>query len=134
MVVGQVRVVVIIAEGIPENLTRRMNKLAARRGVVIIGPATVGGIKPGCIKLGTCLIQYVLYSTLESRQFPSVRVGPRLTPLRSSSLLLVAVPCAHASLNTASRPGATTCTVLLVDSTCTRTRIAQSPPPAPAHE
>ncbi len=45
--------VAIIAEGIPENMTRKMNKLAKEKGVTIIGPATVGGIKPGCFKIGT---------------------------------------------------------------------------------
>ena len=29
-----------------------MNKLAAEKGVTIIGPATVGGIKPGCFRIG----------------------------------------------------------------------------------
>ena len=27
-------------------------KVAREKGVVIIGPATVGGIKPGCFKIG----------------------------------------------------------------------------------
>lgn len=48
----QVRVIAIIAEGIPENLTRIINKEADRRGITIIGPATVGGLKPGCFKIG----------------------------------------------------------------------------------
>ncbi|XP_076349171.1 ATP-citrate synthase-like [Tachypleus tridentatus] len=48
----QIRTIAIIAEGIPENLTRKMNKKAAEKGVIIIGPATVGGIKPGCFKIG----------------------------------------------------------------------------------
>eukprot|EP01137_Pigoraptor_chileana_P036094 Opistho-2@31091 len=48
----QIRVISIIAEGIPENKTRLMNKAAKEKGVWIIGPATVGGIKPGCFKIG----------------------------------------------------------------------------------
>ncbi|CAG2104337.1 unnamed protein product, partial [Medioppia subpectinata] len=48
----QIRTIAIIAEGIPENMTRKMNKEAALKGVTIIGPATVGGIKPGCFKIG----------------------------------------------------------------------------------
>ncbi|KAG7298380.1 hypothetical protein JYU34_017997 [Plutella xylostella] len=48
----QINTVVIIAEGIPENMTRKIIKLADVRGVNIIGPATVGGIKPGCFKIG----------------------------------------------------------------------------------
>ncbi|XP_046975417.1 ATP-citrate synthase isoform X2 [Vanessa cardui] len=48
----QINTIVIIAEGIPENMTRKIVKLADARGVNIIGPATVGGIKPGCFKIG----------------------------------------------------------------------------------
>ncbi|CAJ0958126.1 unnamed protein product, partial [Mesorhabditis belari] len=48
----QLRVIAIIAEGVPENQTRKLIKLADERGVTIIGPATVGGIKPGCFKIG----------------------------------------------------------------------------------
>ncbi|KAM4032396.1 ATP-citrate synthase isoform 2-T2 [Anomaloglossus baeobatrachus] len=48
----QIRTIAIIAEGIPEALTRRLIKKADETGVTIIGPATVGGIKPGCFKIG----------------------------------------------------------------------------------
>ncbi|KAG8179762.1 hypothetical protein JTE90_022938 [Oedothorax gibbosus] len=48
----QIKVIAIIAEGIPENMTRKMIKIADTKGVKIIGPATVGGIKPGCFKIG----------------------------------------------------------------------------------
>ncbi|XP_069490598.1 ATP-citrate synthase isoform X2 [Ambystoma mexicanum] len=48
----QIHTIAIIAEGIPEALTRRLIKTANERGVAIIGPATVGGIKPGCFKIG----------------------------------------------------------------------------------
>ncbi|KAM4622523.1 ATP-citrate synthase isoform 2-T2 [Discoglossus pictus] len=48
----QIRTIAIIAEGIPEALTRRLIKTADEKGVTIIGPATVGGIKPGCFKIG----------------------------------------------------------------------------------
>jgi ATP citrate (pro-S)-lyase len=37
----------IIAEGVPESQTRAFNKVAQEKGVGIIGPATVGGIKVG---------------------------------------------------------------------------------------
>ncbi|VDM66712.1 unnamed protein product [Strongylus vulgaris] len=50
--VPQIRVIAIIAEGVPENQTRRLIKMAGDRGVTLIGPATVGGIKPGCFKIG----------------------------------------------------------------------------------
>ncbi|PAA92804.1 hypothetical protein BOX15_Mlig005922g6, partial [Macrostomum lignano] len=48
----QIRVIAIIAEGIPENLSRRLALRAAEKSVTVIGPATVGGIKPGCFKIG----------------------------------------------------------------------------------
>ncbi|XP_065053736.1 ATP-citrate synthase-like [Rhopilema esculentum] len=48
----QIRCIAIIAEGIPERLTQKLNKIAKEKGVTIIGPATVGGIKPGCFKIG----------------------------------------------------------------------------------
>jgi ATP citrate (pro-S)-lyase len=48
----QFRSIAIIAEGIPENLTKKLIKAAASKGVTIIGPATVGGVKPGCFKIG----------------------------------------------------------------------------------
>jgi ATP citrate (pro-S)-lyase len=48
----QIRVIALIAEGVPENHTRRLIKLAAERGVTLIGPATVGGIMPGAFKIG----------------------------------------------------------------------------------
>ncbi|KAF6724986.1 ATP-citrate synthase [Oryzias melastigma] len=48
----QIHTIAIIAEGIPEAQTRKMIKMADEKGVTIIGPATVGGIKPGCFKIG----------------------------------------------------------------------------------
>ena len=48
----RIRTIAIIAEGIPENMTRSLIKKAKEKGVYIIGPATVGGIKPGCFKIG----------------------------------------------------------------------------------
>merc|ERR1719428_1697453 len=42
----------IIAEGVPEQQTREIIKAAADAGVGLIGPATVGGIKPGCLRIG----------------------------------------------------------------------------------
>lgn len=46
------KTIAIIAEGVPEQQTRRLNKAAKDKGVGIIGPATVGGIKPGCFRIG----------------------------------------------------------------------------------
>ncbi|CAI9728171.1 ATP-citrate synthase isoform X2 [Octopus vulgaris] len=48
----QIRTIAIIAEGIPENLTRQLIMEANKKSVCIIGPATVGGVKPGCFKIG----------------------------------------------------------------------------------
>ncbi|CAF88047.1 unnamed protein product, partial [Tetraodon nigroviridis] len=47
-----IHTIAIIAEGIPEAFTRKIIKAADEKGVTIIGPATVGGIKPGCFKIG----------------------------------------------------------------------------------
>merc|ERR1712203_933468 len=42
----------IIAEGVPEQQTRELIQAAEKKGVGMIGPATVGGIKPGCLRIG----------------------------------------------------------------------------------
>merc|ERR1712106_274836 len=62
----QIRTIAIIAEGIPENYTRRLCKLAAEKEVTIIGPATVGGVKPGCFKIGNTggMMDNILHSKL----------------------------------------------------------------------
>lgn len=49
---SQIKTIAIIAEGVPESQTRSINKSANDKGVGIIGPATVGGIKPGCFRIG----------------------------------------------------------------------------------
>lgn len=43
----QLRCIAIIAEGVPEVHTRDIITAANKKDVMIIGPATVGGIKPG---------------------------------------------------------------------------------------
>ncbi|KAI9140660.1 citrate synthase-like protein [Paraphysoderma sedebokerense] len=48
----KIKVIAIIAEGVPERRARQLLAVAKERGVLIIGPATVGGIKPGCFKIG----------------------------------------------------------------------------------
>lgn len=62
----QIRTIAIIAEGIPENMTRKLILMAEQKGVTIIGPATVGGIKPGCFKIGNTggMIDNILDSKL----------------------------------------------------------------------
>merc|ERR1719222_1423217 len=47
-----VKTLAIIAEGVPEEQTREIIKAAETKKVGIIGPATVGGIKPGCLRIG----------------------------------------------------------------------------------
>jgi ATP citrate (pro-S)-lyase len=49
---NQITTIAIIAEGVPESQTRAFNKAAQKKNVGIIGPATVGGIKPGCFRIG----------------------------------------------------------------------------------
>lgn len=62
----QIRTIAIIAEGIPENMTRKLILLANDKGVTIIGPATVGGVKPGCFKIGNTggMMDNILHSKL----------------------------------------------------------------------
>eukprot|EP00752_Nemacystus_decipiens_P004049 g3707.t1 len=47
-----IRTLAIIAEGVPESQTREIIKAADEKKVGLIGPATVGGIKPGCMRIG----------------------------------------------------------------------------------
>ena len=50
--IPQIRALALIAEGVPERHAREILWRAARAGVLVIGPATVGGIKPGCFRIG----------------------------------------------------------------------------------
>lgn len=49
---GGIRVIALIAEGVPERHAREILWKAQKKNVMIIGPATVGGIKPGCFRIG----------------------------------------------------------------------------------
>ncbi|KAL5235218.1 hypothetical protein ACI65C_002628 [Semiaphis heraclei] len=62
----QIRTIAIIAEGIPENMTRKLILLANEKKVTIIGPATVGGLKPGGFKIGNTggMMDNILHSKL----------------------------------------------------------------------
>jgi len=68
----RLKTIAIIAEGVPERRTRELIQLAATRPpeqggpVAIIGPATVGGIKPGCFRIGNTggMLDNVLASKL----------------------------------------------------------------------
>jgi len=46
------KIIAVIAEGIPERKERILGALARKRGKVIIGPATVGGIAAGRFRIG----------------------------------------------------------------------------------
>ncbi|KAG2416762.1 ATP-citrate synthase subunit 1 [Aspergillus terreus] len=48
----QIKAIAIIAEGVPERRAREIMVTAKEKGITIIGPATVGGIKPGAFKIG----------------------------------------------------------------------------------
>jgi ATP citrate (pro-S)-lyase len=48
----QIKTIAIIAEGVPESQTRKLIQRAGAAQVGLIGPATVGGIKPGCFRIG----------------------------------------------------------------------------------
>ena len=52
LAVPQIRTIVIIAEGVPERCMKMVTAKAKALGKVIIGPATVGGIKAGAFKIG----------------------------------------------------------------------------------
>ena len=47
-----IRTVAIIAEGVPENRTKELIKIAKEKNKWIIGPATVGGIAAGGFRIG----------------------------------------------------------------------------------
>ncbi|TEB31032.1 ATP citrate lyase [Coprinellus micaceus] len=48
----QLKAIALIAEGVPERHAREILWKAKAKNVLIIGPATVGGIKPGCFRIG----------------------------------------------------------------------------------
>ncbi|KAJ3358757.1 citrate synthase [Kappamyces sp. JEL0680] len=52
MTFPQIKTIAIIAEGVPEKRARELLWEAKEKDVLIIGPATVGGITPGSFKIG----------------------------------------------------------------------------------
>lgn len=52
LAVPQIKTIVIIAEGVPERRMKLVTAKAKALGKLIIGPATVGGVKAGCFKIG----------------------------------------------------------------------------------
>lgn len=49
---GRITTIAIIAEGVPEQQTRRLIREAGKRNVLLIGPATVGGVSAGAFRIG----------------------------------------------------------------------------------
>lgn len=47
----QFKTISIFAEGVPERQTQILNNLALKNNVIIVGPASVGGIKPGHFRI-----------------------------------------------------------------------------------
>lgn len=47
-----IKAIALIAEGVPERHAREILWKANKKNVMIIGPATVGGLKPGCFRIG----------------------------------------------------------------------------------
>ncbi|GAA6007434.1 uncharacterized protein JCM10292_002404 [Rhodotorula paludigena] len=62
----QLKAIALIAEGVPERHAREILHAAEKKKVIIIGPATVGGIKPGCFRIGNTggMIDNILASKL----------------------------------------------------------------------
>jgi succinyl-CoA synthetase alpha subunit len=54
----------IIAEGVPEQHARLIWKAARDRNVLIIGPATVGGVTPGAMALSPRVAFHTCISSL----------------------------------------------------------------------
>ncbi|MEA3313800.1 MAG: citrate/2-methylcitrate synthase [Caldisericota bacterium] len=50
--ISTIKLIAVIAEGIPERKERIMGALAKEKGKIIIGPATVGGIAAGKFRIG----------------------------------------------------------------------------------
>ncbi|PWN49328.1 putative ATP citrate lyase subunit 1 [Violaceomyces palustris] len=69
----QIRALALIAEGVPERHAREILWRAKKAGVLIIGPATVGGIKPGCFRIGNS--GGMMDNILSSKLYRSGSVG-----------------------------------------------------------
>lgn len=69
----QIKSIALIAEGVPERHAREILHMAKAKGVLIIGPATVGGIKPSCFKIGnsggSVLRVFIIYDSVRTDRF-----------------------------------------------------------------
>lgn len=63
----KIKSIALIAEGVPERHAREILWEAKERNVLIIGPATVGGIKPGCFRIGNSGGYVVVHLSFGSR-------------------------------------------------------------------
>lgn len=70
---SQIKSIAIIAEGVPERFAREILVKAENKGTLIIGPATVGGIKPGCFRIGNS--GGMMDNILSSKLYRSGSVG-----------------------------------------------------------
>ncbi|KXK25849.1 MAG: Succinyl-CoA ligase (ADP-forming) subunit alpha [candidate division WS6 bacterium OLB20] len=68
-----IRTVAITAEGMPENQTRDLIRASAENDTWLIGPATVGGIKPGAFRIGNTAGS--IESIIEARLYRPGSVG-----------------------------------------------------------
>src|SRR3989338_10706269 len=68
-----IRVIAVIAEGVPERHTRKLTALARKKHVAIIGPATVGGLSAGNFRIGNT--GGTVQNLIESRLFRPGSVG-----------------------------------------------------------
>ncbi|MHA1409782.1 MAG: citrate/2-methylcitrate synthase [Candidatus Odinarchaeia archaeon] len=68
-----IKTIIIIAEGIPERLTRKMTAYSKKKGKTLIGPATVGGIVAGAFKVGNTA--GTLENIIESKLYRPGSVG-----------------------------------------------------------
>jgi ATP-citrate lyase alpha-subunit len=71
--IKSIRTVVITAEGMPENQTRELIREADLKQKWLIGPATVGAIKPGAIRIANT--GGTIESIIEARLFRQGSVG-----------------------------------------------------------
>jgi ATP citrate (pro-S)-lyase len=73
LAIPQIKTIVIIAEGVPERRMKLLTAKAKNLGKIIIGPATVGGIKAGCFKIGNA--GGTIENIIESKLHRSGSVG-----------------------------------------------------------
>jgi succinyl-CoA synthetase alpha subunit/citrate synthase len=71
--IDTIKTIVIIAEGVPERRAHKIIAKAKAKGKMIIGPATVGGIRAGAFKTGN--IGGTIENIIESKLYRAGSVG-----------------------------------------------------------